>query len=135
MERRALSKRAEAGQATNASRVPDITFSRASNVGGLGSSGACAHTRRDGSRSRAAATMSWMHSRLLHLRALLIPLTATAFFVVHPSSGWAAVAFGVSAFFPPFPKDGERVDTASDGRLGGIAYALFVLQCLNLPLA
>ncbi|MBK7862231.1 MAG: fatty acid desaturase [Archangiaceae bacterium] len=75
------------------------------------------------------------HSRLLHLRALLIPLTATLFFVLDPVSPLVALAFAVSPFFPPFPRDAERVSTVTVGGMDGYAYALFALQCVNLPLA
>ena len=75
------------------------------------------------------------HSRLLHLRALLIPLTTTLFFLVDPTNPIVCVAFLVSPFFPPFPHDSERVTTVTVGGMDGYAYALFGLHCLNLPLA
>lgn len=78
-------------------------------------------------------------SRLAHARALLIPLSALAFFLLHPASGWIALAFAVSPFFPRFPGDGDRLGVApaapSRRWFSVILAGAFVLQCVNLPLA
>ena len=76
------------------------------------------------------------HSRLHHLRALLIPFTTAVYLLVNPSAPWVALLFGVSAFFPPLPKDGERITSVTaPGGADAVLYALFALQCVNLVLA
>lgn len=78
-------------------------------------------------------------SRLAHARALLIPLSALAFFVLHPSSAWVALAFAISPFFPSFPGDGEQAGQAPAKPARAWFTFLLVgaalLQLVNLPLA
>lgn len=78
-------------------------------------------------------------SRLAHARALVIPLSALAFFVLHPSSPWWALAFAISPFFPTFPGDAQRLGHApakpSAVWFGGLIVGLALLQLVNLPLA
>lgn len=78
-------------------------------------------------------------SRLAHARALLIPLSALLFYVLHPSSAWVALAFAISPFFPSFPGDGERLGLppAKPSRLwfSFLIVGGAVLQLVNLPLA